>query len=334
MKARLRGLMIGRLLWLGVAALLLLPLLPRWDVLGAASALLGGAWVAGLGMGVGVNLLAPGVGRSPAWAGTLDAIRGVNPRMQAALLYAPGVALLFAGLPVALGCIGVELWLEGEDRGLLLLLLPYLSGLAGLGLAWAGRRELSAIGAVLGEVEAAWAQIEDPAEQRRVYMDWLADRMPERLRLPLLKDLRQGWRSFRASITASWAMAALAGLSGWSAAEDAPGRSLLIGGAGLAWVGWLGVRMSAADPPWLLRMLPLRWGDRLVARGLVLLAWSQPIVLVPSVTLGIRQGGWSLGVAMEGRALLLGILGVLCSQSTRGSWFYLPLALLVVLWGI
>ncbi len=330
--AKLRGLIWGRLLWLGVAMILLLPLGENPALIGVSGILLGGAWVAGLGLGVGVNLLAPGVGRSPAWAGVLDAVRGVNPRMQAALLYAPGVALIGAGLPVGLGAAGVEMWLEGDARGLLWLIPPYIVGLFGFWMAWRGRGELAAIAAVLGEVEAAWAQVEDPAEQRRVYLDWLVPRLPARLRLPVLKDLRQGWRSFRATLTGSWFMAAFAGLSGWSDGADSPTRTVLIALIGVALVGGLGLRMAAADPPWLGSWLPIPRQDRLVARGLVLFAWSQPVVLAPALTTGLRSS--SIFLTLELRTLLLALLGLACSGTGWTRWFYLPLALLVVLWGV
>ncbi|HND34708.1 MAG TPA: hypothetical protein PLA94_32115, partial [Myxococcota bacterium] len=299
-------------------------------LIGVSGLLLGGAWVAGLGLGVGANLLAPGVGRSPAWAGVLDAVRGVNPRMQAALLYAPGVALIGAGLPVGLGAAGVEMWLEGDARGLLWLIPPYLVGFFGFWMAWRGRGELAAIAAVLGEVEAAWAQVEDPAEQRRVYLDWLVPRLPARLRVPVLKDLRQGWRSFRATLSGSWFLAAFAGLSGWS--DGSGTRTLLIGAVGAALVGGLGLRMAAADPPWLEAWLPIPRLDRLFARGLVLFAWAQPVVLVPALTTGLR--GESIFLALELRTLLVALLGLACSGRGWTRWFYLPPVLLVVLWGV
>ncbi len=332
--AKLRGLAWGRLLWLGVAMILLVPLRENLPLVGVSAILLGGAWVAGLGLGVGVNLLAPGVGRSPAWAGVLDAVRGVNPRMQAALLYAPGVALIGAGLPVGFAAAGVEQWLDGEPIGLLWLVPPYLIGVLGFWMAWRGRGELAAIGAVLGEVEAAWAQVEDPAEQRRVYMDWLVPRLPKRLQLPILKDLRQGWRSFRATLTGSWAMAALAGLSGWSDGADSVARTSLIAVVGVAMVGGLGLRMAAADPPWLGLWLPLPRLDRALSRAGVLFVWSQPIVLLPALTMGIRQGGIPIFVALELRTLILALLGLACSVTGWARWLYLPLALLVILWGV
>jgi hypothetical protein len=80
--------------------------------------------------------------------------------------------------------------------------------------------------------------------------------------------------------------------------------------------------------------MPLPRLNRALSRAGVLFAWSQPIVLLPALTTGIRQGGASVFVDFELRAVLLALLGMACSVTGWRRWLYLPLALFVVLWGV
>lgn len=308
LKARLRSMAWGYLPWLGAALVLLFPL-QGTGALGAAAAVVVGAWGAGLGLGLGVNLSAAVAGESGAWASTLDAIRGVNPRAQAALIYAPGMALGLAGLSVIGAVYGLEGFLLGDTSAVFALVLPWLAAGVGLGLAWQGRQQFSRIPRVLGEVDAAWAAQEDPAEAREVYLGWLVPRMPVVLRLALLKDLRQGWRSFRSTLTGSWFLSLLCAAAGWTTDPVGQDRAGFIVGVGCGLLGILGLRMSAADPPWLAQALPLPWGRRLGARSIALWAWCQPLIVAAVLMLGIRQGAWSLALTWEFRALLLAVLG-------------------------
>ena len=88
-----------------MASILLLPvgLSASWAAYGGACALVFGAWLAGLGVGFMIHLGAVWAAYSPSVSGILDAVRGQNPKMQAALIYAPGAALLLVGLAVEFG---------------------------------------------------------------------------------------------------------------------------------------------------------------------------------------------------------------------------------------
>ena len=84
---------------MGVAALCW----PLWsagpEIYLTAVGLAAGGWGAGLLMGFPVHLGAVWAAESPGLAGLFNLIRGQNPQLQAALLYAPGAAL-------ALGAVG------------------------------------------------------------------------------------------------------------------------------------------------------------------------------------------------------------------------------------
>ena len=84
-----------------------------WGAVGVLFA----AWLGGLGVGFMVHLGGVWAAFSPRFAALLDAVRGDNPRMQAALIYAPGVALLVVGLGVEFAAIGLELALTGWSVG-------------------------------------------------------------------------------------------------------------------------------------------------------------------------------------------------------------------------
>ena len=109
-----------------MAAVLLAPVALSGHVqayLGAVGVLIA-ARIGGLGVGFMVHLGGVWAAFSPRCAALLDALRGDNPRMQAALIYAPGVALLLVGLSVEFAAIGMELALTGWSTGWLWVGIP------------------------------------------------------------------------------------------------------------------------------------------------------------------------------------------------------------------
>lgn len=327
LQARLPELFRDSLPWLACGLAPLLPMYPHPRLFAAAATLVGGAWVAGLGLGAGINLVAPSVGSSPAWAPVLDAIRGVNPRMQAALLYAPGAAFGLGGLSLIGAAAGLEAVAGGAAWGWGLLLLPWLAGAAGVGLAWIGRARLSLLPLILGEVEAAWAAQEDPGEASRVYLEWVLRFVPAGWRLAMLRDLRQGWREERSSLLGLWGVGALAGIAAWSRA----GAAGLLAAAGAIWIGWIGVRMRQRDPEWLDVWLPLPPAQSLPARTLALWLWMQPPLLLGG-GLGWIRGAGIGGLLWEVGALLLAGGSALTGMRWRAQagWIYPGVALLVL----
>ena len=120
-----------------------------------------GAWLGALGVGFTVHLGAVWAAISPTLAGVLEAIRGANPRMQAAFIYAPGVALAAVGAAVGVASAGLAGALSGWAPGWTFLLLPPALGAA----AWAASGRLAdgyyvRATALLSEIDAQWAGAE------------------------------------------------------------------------------------------------------------------------------------------------------------------------------
>ncbi len=337
--ARLEGLVRDRLPWVVVALVFLVPTLLHPEADGRRAFLLGavallGAWTAGLGAGLGVNLAAPGLAARPSLAGLFDAIRGPNPRLQAALVYAPGVALALSGTATVAAAWGAGALLVGDPRGLAGLLAPFVVAALGLVLAVRSAPAMSGIGAVLGEIEAAWAHAEESEDARAVYLEWTVRLAPAPIRLALRKELRHLWRSHRSWVTASWGLALLAGIAGWTEAADGPARLAQIGAAALAALGYVGVRLGATDPAWLDAFLPVR--GRIPARAAAVFAAMQVVVAVGTATLLIRQGAPAFGVLLRLELVALLLAGVAAWSGSalraKGALVYLPAALL--LWAV
>lgn len=332
-RARIVSLARARVGWIAVAAVFLAPLWPRMDALLSGLALLAGAWFAGMGAGLGINLAAPRVAEDPRWAGVLDAIRGPNPRLQAALLYAPGVSLALSGAATLAASWGMGLWLRGDAAGLAALAAPVAVGIAGLALAARNAAAMARLPALLGEIDAAWAAVESPEEARAVYLEWAVRFAPAGLRRDLLKELRHLWRGLRPWVTGSWGLAFLAALAGWTKDVDASSRLAWVGGGALLVVGFAGVRLGADDPAWLDAMLPAP--RRPVARFLALWGCMQAVIVAGMAALAVRQGilpALAAGLRLEVVAVVLAALGAGAGERLRGKGglVYVPVG--IVAW--
>ncbi len=310
----------------------LVTLLPAWQdpaLLGSGALLLGGSWAAGITLGMGVNLAAPSLAVRPGVAPVLDALRGPNPRAQAALIWAPAAALFVAGLAILAATAGLELAFAGNPAGYSLLALPWAAAAFGARAAFADADTLARIPAVLGEVESAYAAVEAAEEGHRVYLEWVVRWAPAWLRPELLRVLRHGWRAERGWLGASFLAAGLAGLAAWS---DRPGsvRGVLLTGVLLAGVAALGPRLRARDPAWLVLVLPA--AGRRLAVGLAILAWGQVIVFSVVAALTVRQG-LAIG-ALSGLRLELVLLGLALAGARLPAAGYVPAAVLVCALGV
>lgn len=292
----------------GAAFIFLLPIATEPALLLAGVLLLGGAGGAGVCLGVGVNLAAPGLGANPAAAGALDALRGANPRVQAALLWAPSGALLIGGLSVIGALASLEQALLGQAWAWAGAALPLLAMAVGVRLAHADADDLARLPAVLGEVEASWAAAESAEEGTSVYMDWVVRLLPAGWRVESLRVLRHGWRGERGWLSLSFVGAAIAGAAGFLE-PTRPERGLLVTLTALAAVGLLGPRLRAKEPAWLMRALPAP--GRAHALTLSLLLWMQSIVLVGALGLAFRDPAAGAGSLLraEAAAVLLAALG-------------------------
>ncbi len=313
-----------------MGAILLSPLALAGHVdawLGAVS-LACGAWLAGLGVGFATHLAAVEAARSPGLATVLDLIRGDNPPMQAALIYAPGFALGVSGVAIALAAGGLSAGLQGWAPGWAFLALPPLVGLGGglLARPLADRAYVRA-SSMLAEIDAAWANVEEGDEERRVYLEWLAQGRPE-----LLRALRQGWRRLRSWPMGAWGLGVVGALSGWSADPGAPAELVAVAGAAVALVSALPGRLAEGDPEWLDRALGVSPGRVARARGTVAFLYAQGAVIPGVLALGVRQGFAAFGPLLLLELFALAAAAVAAAAAwrwrQRGAWAYAPIAVL------
>ena len=301
----------------------------HWLAWLGGSAVVMGSWLASLGVGFAVHLGGVWAARSQGLSRFLDMVRGSNPRMQAALIYAPGVAVAAVGLSVAFAASGVGAALGGWGPGWVFLGLP--PALAAVGWALAG--PLAEHGyvratALLTEIDGMYAGQEDPEESRSVYLEWVARDRPE-----LLRALRQGWRSLRTWPMGAWGLGAIGALAGWSRAADAPTTAAAVVLAAVLLLGVLPARLADGDPPWLDRWLGVSRYRTGVARGLVAFLYAQGAVLPTAAALAVRHGRGALGGLLV--AEMLGFLAALCGAALasrwrgRATWVYGPVALVV-----
>jgi hypothetical protein len=328
---------VERFGWVLGAAVFLLPLLIAGEFLGwcLATAVAAGGWAVGLLSGFSVHLAAIWVAESPSLAWVLELIRGQNPRLQAALIYAPGAALGLGGVTVWAASLGAAGVLAGRpDLGFLLLVPLGVGAIAwsfagGLGRAWYHRATT-----LLGEIDAAYQGQEDPEEAKTVYLEWAIRGLPPALRLRALRELRAGWRAHRSWLTGAWGLGAVAAVSAWSTSDVAGARAAAVASAGMVVVAAVSFRLQSESPEWLDAWLGLSARQVRSARGLAVLGWLQGLVVLPVLALAIRQG-WAaslrLAIVLELTGLALAIVASGTSGWRRWGWAaYLPLA--IVIW--
>lgn len=308
--AELEAVVLQRLPWLVGVALLLSPvalkagwgawLVGLWVVLGAGALALCWATVA--------FLLAIDAAESPAAAPFLDALRGNNPRPQAALIYAlaPGTlvgGVLAGGASTAAGGAaqgGLSGWLWGLG----------LWGLAGAAWPLAARladRNWFRASVVLADIRARYAAIEGAQEALLVYLEWTVRWLPVAVARWALLELRYGWRERRGLISAMNFLGFGALVMGWSSGADGPLRAGLVGGV-TAWFGAAVVVQRAASVPEFLRWsLPAPEAVAAAARAWAVVVWSGLPAAAALFGAWMAHGGD--GAAVVGRLVLVQVLG-------------------------
>ncbi len=313
-----------------VAATLLSPIIQveGTGVWLASAAVVAASMVGAVGVGLAVHISAVGFALSPRAGWVLELLRGSTPRMHAALIYSPGVALVVAGSFAALSVEGTVAALQGWAPGWCLAPLPLLAGALGIGFAARlGERWLVRTTAVLTEIEGSYAGLEQGEDGRSVYLEGLGRGRPE-----LTRALRHGWRRHRAFAIGPWIAGALGVVGGWSAEGGALGRGLaLISGAALL-CGLLPARLAAGDPPWLDRALGLSAARVGAARVGVSWLYAQGALLPGLLLLGYHHGGRAALALLGLEGLSLGVAGVSAVLGQRwpgrGVWYAGPLVLL------
>lgn len=315
------------------AIALLAPLLVAGETRGFMLALpvLIGAWGAGVSLGFLAQLGAVQAARSPAFARLLEALRGTAPPMQAALIWAPGLAISAGGAALVLADRGLERAMRGDPSGYPLLAAPFaLAVLAWLPVPALAERAWYPATTLLAEIDAAWAAVEGPARERHVYLEWVLRWSPTGLRPHLLRTLRAGWRARRGWIAGAWGLGLLSAIAGWTDAPEALPHALLVAATGLCLTGALGILLETCDPPWLGAALGVPRAPHTLARGLATMAYLQGVVLPPVLAVLLRRGIEALVLlgVLEALALALAAGCAALGQARRQAWFlYPPLAL-------
>ena len=265
-----------------------------------------GGGLGGLGVGAAMHLGAVDLALRPAAAPLLDALRGANPRPQAALIYAPGVAIFVVGAAIFLAGAGAGAALDGRPAGLLWAALPVALGLAGAAVApRLGARLYARATLVLAEVDAAYGLAPRAEAAAEVYLGWAARGSPERLRA-----LRAGWRRLRPWPVLLWAVGGLTALVAAGRDAAAPGVAAAAAGLALAVAGVLPARLAALDPPWLTRALGLGGLSTVRARAEVALLYGVGAWLPGLLVALLRHGGAALAPWAGLPPLALGAAGL------------------------
>lgn len=320
-------------LYLPIAsAILMLPigLEGSWTAFAGACGVVFGAWLSMIGVGFTVHLGGVWAGMSPALAQVLDLLRGDNPRMQAALIYAPGVALAIVGLAVMWSAGGLAWALKGDTLGWAFLAIPPAIGAVSWALAGplADRQYVRAT-ALLTEVDGLSTSTESAEESRRVYLEWLAgDNRPE-----LLRQLRQAWRAHRTWAFGGWLLGISGALAGWSGDPGVTGRLMAASGGSALLIALLPTRLALGDPLWLDRALGVRPGSVLGARAATGWLYAQG-ALVPAIATSLFRHGADAVPALLAIELLTATAATFAAwlagrMGHRAAWIYGPTALLV-----
>lgn len=264
----------------------------------------------------------------------LDLVRGQNHPAQAAFIYAPALVLLVGGVASAAAGAGVAQLAAGNVLGAVLLALPVIVGAVAFarvpGLA---RRNWFRAGHVMAEVDARYALLEDQEEMLAVYLDWTVRFLPARIGLYALRDLRHGWRERRTWISGAW-LAGLGALAmSWTGDVDGPGRTALGVVVATWWLSAVALRLEADEPAFLKAWLPPDAREQGLARLVVVLLWTQPVVWMGALGAGFWRGSTGL-LLVGGVGLLSAVLaaGVAVLAARRGGLVvYGPLAAVMVL---
>jgi hypothetical protein len=270
----------------------------------------------GLVAGAASLLGAVGAAESPAWAGLLDAVRGNNPRPQAALIWAmapvaAGGATLIAGAAegsarLAAGEVGGAAWLLGFAlvgaalRTLAVRLAPRWWFVASV---------------VLAEIRARYAAVETAEEARRVPMEHWVAWAPARVAPWLRLELRAGFRAHRSWLSAAWLGVLAAAFTVWTPDRSAPWRAGVWLGAA-AWCASMAAVRGALDEQGFLTAWLGGGGERRAARALAVIAWWTPLLLVGLLP-GLRHGLAGVAAMAASGAAVAG-LGALSTAVAAG----------------
>ncbi len=259
-------------------------------------------------------LFAVSAAEDPRWHGVLDALRGANPRPQAAILWSLGPVVL--GIGVAMVGVSEAVVAVASGAGLsarvgVSVVLPWaLAGLMGWGMDGVARASWRQATPVLEEIRARYAAVENAETALRVPLDGQAPRLPAGVRPWFLSEVRYGWRARRGAVNAAWAVAVVAVAMGWTDDPSGPWRAGWVAACIALLPGRVPVLGAVETGPYLRRWLADRPARRVVARALAVIGWSTAPLAVVAVAVAVRagSGAWvTLGLAIGGVVLTAGV---------------------------
>lgn len=312
-------------IWLASFWILLFPLLAinQFEIFALASVLLCGSWVGGIGIGYAVNLASIWAARSPKMTEILDLARGQNSREQAAFIYAPGVALVIVGLALALAVGGLRASIEGNVLWSVFLLLPFLLGIVGYAVANAlMEEEFLRVSSILTDIDAHWNAVEEGEDPNAVYLDWMAQKNPE-----LLRVLRAGWREHRIYPVLAWCLGLFCSILFLTDRLAEMKGGVIVS---CVLLGTLSAQLAKGDPNWLDRALGIDSRRVMLARARVSFLYGLGIVIPTAIAGMVKQGLEQLSLLLS-FVFFLAMVSILSAWlAKRGQWFiYLPVALVI-----
>lgn len=293
-----------------------------------------GGWTAGLFLGFPIHLGSVWAAESPRLSGLMEMLRGSNPRMHAALIYAPGLVLAVGGVSVWAASSAALSLIGGPGLHPAFILVPFaVSGLAVSIMPALAKKSHFRATLVLAEIDGWYAQLEQPDEERLVYMEWLAVRLPYSLKEISLRELRHGWRSLRSWINGGWLIGFVCAAAGWSDSPDAWIVAGTLAGGGMVVVGGIAIKLASNNPSWLESSLPLNLRVQSLVRFVVVWLWLQGVILLPVLAVWVRQdlvAAIHLAVWTELFALAIALVGVYSSRLLSRGWgLYVPVSLAI-----
>ena len=302
-------------------------------ILGASTVI--GGWLVGVGVGFPLHLAAASAATSESLEAALQAIRGDNPAMQAAWIYAPGVGLLLCGISLSFATAATTAHLVTGAVPLGILAPPLIGGACYSFAARLSQKNWYLASTLVREIDSAYAATENPEEARIAYLEWTSRWAPETLRPHLLRAYRHGWRALRPWTLAPVLGGVVAGIAGWSRTPGATNDALQIAGFTVLCSAAIALRMAAQEPKVLNEAIGLRASALIASRSLAVWAWQQPAVLLPLFTIGLAHGRDSLHyvAAIEALTIIAACLSAAVSPlKSAGLLVYAPGA--IALWVI
>ncbi len=287
-------------------------------------------WISSIFVGYAICLGAISVTKNPKAQPYLDAIRGSNPREQAAFLYVPGASLFCMGICVSFSstALGYLLQSKGGVAMWFWVTCPLGLGMIAFFAAKSWMNEFYAYGSLVrNDIDAQWNILDEQnkeGEDTLVYLEFLAKNRPE-----LRRNLRQGWREFRVWSVFAWLVGCIAAFYLWRDQSDVALQFSLFA---VLWIAGLSTKLQNGDPSWLETQLTLPQFKIKTARAVVSFLYAQGVV-IPVLVISLLQKREIFSICIIEMVLVIAtLIASYLPRSSKSFMIYIPImALLIVL---